>query len=69
MIVQFKNSFGNSLLRNHLNKSGVKISLYCQNFHTNGCYPVYRIIFENRIKTYHNKTLNQIVGILKRMGY
>lgn len=70
MIIPFKNSFGNCIISNHQgSKLQPKINVFCKQFHKHGYYPVYRIVFENEIRTYYNKTLKQMSGILTRLGY
>ena len=70
MIIPFKNSFGSSLLRNHIGpNNNPPLSLYVKEFHKHGYYPVYRTVCKDKIKVYRNKTLNQVAGILKRLGY
>jgi len=70
MIIPFKNSFGNAIVTNHTGPNKKQpISVYLKMYHKHGYYPVYRTICNDKIKVYRNKTLNQMQGILKRLGY
>jgi len=69
-IIPFKKSFGESILRNHIGPNNKPpITVYLKDIHKHGNYHVYRTLCENKVKTYRNKTFNQMSGILTRMGY
>ena len=69
MIIPFKNSLGEIILHKHLGPKGkTPLSLFVKHFHKNGCYPVYRTLCNDKIKVYRNKTFNQTIGIISRLG-
>ena len=70
MIIPLRESYGDAIVMGHIGPNNKPpISVYRKDVHANGYYPVYRVVYIDRVKTYYNKTHNQIIGILKRMGY